>query len=313
MEKRRRIGAYGIVRDEQGHVLLVRSSERSNHPGQWSLPGGGLDHGEDPNTGVVREFLEETGLLVEPVRLIEVNADLVEFPWRGVLLHHDRIFFEVRVVGGVLLAEAEGTSDLPEWVAPQDISSLALVPFTARALGLSDVEPEVNGVPEVADEHGEVAATGHSLTDVKRVTRFGAYGVVTDPSGRVLLSLIADGYPGGGTWHLPGGGTDFGEQPAEGLLREIFEETAQVGRVTGLIRVGARHNPAAMGPEGEPLDWYTVRAIFQVTVDNPTPPQVTEAAGGSTAAAAWYSADELSGLSLSDLARRELLHIDLDG
>jgi ADP-ribose pyrophosphatase YjhB (NUDIX family) len=150
------------------------------------------------------------------------------------------------------------------------------------------------------------------LSGAKQVTRFGAYGVVTDPAGRVLLSLIADGYPGGGNWHLPGGGTDFGEQPAEGLLREIFEETAQVGRVTGLIRVGSRHNPAAMGPEGEPLNWYTVRAIFTVTVDAPTEARVTEAAGGSTAAAGWFTPAELSALPLSDLARRELLHIDVD-
>jgi ADP-ribose pyrophosphatase YjhB (NUDIX family) len=312
VEKRRRIGAYGIARDERGHVLLVRSSERSNHPGRWTLPGGGLDHGEDPNLGVVREVLEETGLIVEPTRLLEVSADLVEFPWRGVLLHHDRIFFDIRVIGGALLAEAAGTTDRPEWVAQRDFASLDLVPFTARALGVSNVEPEVNRTPAIPDEHGEVAATGHSLAGVKRVTRFGAYGVVTAPDGRVLLSLIAEGYPGGGNWHLPGGGTDFGEQPAEGLLREIFEETAQVGRVTDLIRVGARHNPAALGPEGEPLDWYTVRAIFKVTVDEPTEARVTEAAGGSTAASAWYSADELGKLPLSDLARRELLHIDQD-
>jgi ADP-ribose pyrophosphatase YjhB (NUDIX family) len=310
VEKRRRIGAYGIVRDERGHVLLVRSSERSNHPGRWTLPGGGLDHGEDPNLGVVREVLEETGLIVEPTRLIEVNSDLVEFPWRGVLLHHDRILFEIKIVGGSLLAELDGTTDRPEWVAPHDFASLDLVPFTARALGLPVVQNEVNRTPAIPDEHGEVAATGHSLASAKRVTRFGAYGVVTDPAGRVLLSLISDGYPGGGNWHLPGGGTDFGEQPAEGLLREIFEETAQVGRVTELIRVGARHNPTAMGPEGEPLDWYTVRAIFKVTVDEPTEARVTEAAGGSTAASAWYPAGELSGLALSDLARRELLHID---
>lgn len=312
MEKRRRIGAYGIARDERGQVLLVRSSERSNHPGRWTLPGGGLDHGEDPNTGVVREFFEETGLVVEPTRLIDVNSDLVEFPWRGVLLHHDRIFFEVKIVGGALLAEADGTTDRAEWVAPQDFPGLNLVPFTAHLLGVSNVVSEVNRTPEIPDEHGETAATGHSLLRARKVTRFGAYGVVTDASGHVLLSLIADGYPGGGHWHLPGGGTDFGEQPADGLLREIFEETAQVGQVTELIRVGARHNPAALGPEGEPYDWYTVRAIFKVTVAHPTEAHVTEAAGGSTAAARWYSAGELSLLPLSDLARRELLHIDLD-
>jgi len=49
-----------------------------------------------------------------------------------------------------------------------------------------------------------------------------------------------------------------------------------------------------------------------VTVQAPTEPRVTEAAGGSTAAAAWFTPDELWDLPLSDLARRELLHIDLE-
>jgi len=103
----------------------------------------------------------------------------VEFPWRGVLLHHDRILFEIKIVGGSLLAELDGTTDRPEWVAPHDFASLDLVPFTARALGLPVVQNEVNRTPAIPDEHGEVAATGHSLASAKRVTRFGAYGVVT--------------------------------------------------------------------------------------------------------------------------------------
>ena len=85
-----------------------------------------------------------------------------------------------------------------------------------------------------------------------RVQRFAAYGLVTDPAGRVLLTRIAAGYPGAGRWHLPGGGTDFGEDAGEGLLRELAEETDQRGRVDGLIGVSHRHNPAAMGPEGVP-------------------------------------------------------------
>jgi ADP-ribose pyrophosphatase YjhB (NUDIX family) len=140
------------------------------------------------------------------------------------------------------------------------------------------------------------------------VVRFGSYGVVTDSRERILLSLISQGYPGAGTWHLPGGGTDWGEQPAEGLLREVYEESGQLGVVTGLVRVGARHNPAALGPEGEPLDWYTVRAVFNVYVANPTEPRVTESAG-STEQSRWFARSELDTFPLSDLARGELLHI----
>lgn len=290
-------------------MLLVRSSPRSNNPGRWVLPGGGLDHGEDPTAGVAREFFEETGLKIAITRVREVFSDLVEFPWRDVLLHHDRIVFDVEIIGGELTPEADGTTDLPQWVEPSELPSLRLNAFAARVLGLAGVAREIDERPVRPDTAGEMAASGKGLGDTRKVMRFGAYGVVTDRAGRTLLSLIADNYPGAGNWHLPGGGTDFGEQPAEGLLREIYEESGQEGVVGELLRVGSRHNPAALGPEGEPLDWYTVRAVFRVSVPKPTVPRVTEAAG-STARSRWFTRAELADIPLTDLARRELLHID---
>ncbi|MDI1460333.1 NUDIX domain-containing protein [Catellatospora sp. KI3] len=307
MERRRRIGAYGIARDEQGRLLLVRSSARSNHPGRWFLPGGGLNHGEDPAAGLAREFLEETGLTVRITGLHGVSSDLVDMPWRGVLLHHDRVVYDVEVVGGELTVETAGTSDLPAWVEPARLAELPVIPFVARTLGLP--EPVGDGpAPPAADESGELSADGRLVRQSNRVMRFGAYGIVTDPAGRVLLSLTSPGYPGAGHWHLPGGGTDFGEQPHVGLLREIYEETGQVGEVTELVEVGSSHNPAAVGPEGVPLDWYVVRAVFRVTVADPTVPVVTEVSG-STCDAAWFHPAELGGVRLTDMANRELRHI----
>jgi 8-oxo-dGTP diphosphatase len=310
MEQRRRVGAYGITHDEQGRVLLVRSSARSNHPGTWFLPGGGLEHGEDPAAGVVREFFEETGLTVRVERLRQVSADLVEFPWRDVLLHHERIIFDVAIVGGELAGETDGTTDLPEWVEPRRLADLDLVPFAARTLGLAVSCREVNQRPPQADSARETALDGRALDGGRQVVRFGAYGLITDPQGRVLLALIADRYPGAGRWHLPGGGTDFGEQPEEGLLREIYEETGQRGAVTGLLGVNALHNPAAMGPEGVPLDWYGVRAVYRVAVAEPTAPLVTEQIGGSTAQARWFERAELAALPLTDLAENILSSLD---
>jgi len=65
-----RIGVGGVViRD--GRALLIR---RGTEPlkGEWSIPGGMLDIGETLAEGVVRELLEETGLRVKIVELIEV-------------------------------------------------------------------------------------------------------------------------------------------------------------------------------------------------------------------------------------------------
>ncbi len=64
------VGIGGVV-IEAGRVLLIR---RSNEPlrGQWSIPGGYLELGESLQEGVARELLEETGLEVRVLDLIEV-------------------------------------------------------------------------------------------------------------------------------------------------------------------------------------------------------------------------------------------------
>ena len=115
----------------------------------------------------------------------------------------------------------------------------------------------------------------------RRGQRFGAYGLVTDPEGRLLLTRTAQGYPGAGRWHAPGGGTDLGEQPRDGLRRELREESGQSGRIGELIWVESRHNPAALGPEGYPIDWHSVAVVYRVQVDQPAPLQVFDR-GGST-------------------------------
>lgn len=49
-----RVGAYALVRSRRG-LLATRHSGRTNRPGTWGLPGGGLEPGEDPSTAAVRE------------------------------------------------------------------------------------------------------------------------------------------------------------------------------------------------------------------------------------------------------------------
>lgn len=64
------VGIGGVV-IEDGRALLIR---RGNEPlrGQWSIPGGYLELGESLKDGVARELLEETGLQVRVLDLIEV-------------------------------------------------------------------------------------------------------------------------------------------------------------------------------------------------------------------------------------------------
>lgn len=309
VERRRRIAAYGVCYDD-GRVLLVRASSTTSVPGLWQIPGGGIKHGEHPAAAVVREFVEETGLAVEVVALRAVVADVRVSPDRAVAGHTDRVIYDVAVRGGALRRELSGTIDRVEWVGPDQLPGLPMMPFTAELFGLP-IEPEpvqTGQLPEkVSAARREKVAAGQPAAERRpRGQRFAAYGLATDPAGRILLTLIADGYPGAGRWHLPGGGTDHGEQPAAALLRELAEESDQVGRITGLLDVSHLRNPAALGPEGYPIDWHGVRAIFRVEVDVPTEPRVTEAAGGSTAQARWFEPAEAARLPLTDVAAAAL-------
>ncbi|MFD1325700.1 NUDIX hydrolase [Micromonospora sonneratiae] len=290
-ERIRRIGAYGLCRDGE-RVLLARASESVAFPGRWQLPGGGVDHGEHPTTSVVREFGEETGLDIEVTGLRDAVSDVIRLPYQETLLvHTDRLIYDVRIVGGVLRDELDGTTDRIAWVTLAEAAGLPLMPFTAELLGVPVTplpEDALTGPPPPAAPPG-------------RRQRFAAYGLATDPAGRVLLSLIAEGYPGAGRWHLPGGGTDHGEQPEVALLRELVEEAGQLGRVTGLLGVSHRYSPGELGPEGVPIDWHGVRVVYRVAVDVPTVPRVMEAEGGSTARAAWFTPEQARSLPLTEV------------
>src|SRR5215475_8907076 len=64
------VGVGGVL-IEKGKALLIR---RGSEPllGQWSIPGGTLELGETLKEGVARELLEETGIEVRVLDLIEV-------------------------------------------------------------------------------------------------------------------------------------------------------------------------------------------------------------------------------------------------
>ena len=297
LEPLRRIAAYAVATDDAGRVLLVRASARSGTPGVWSLPGGAVDHGEDPNHTVVRETAAETGLSVAVTGLRDVLADMRSLPHRGVTIHTDRLIYAVSIRGGTLIDRVGHPTDLARWHTPQEAERLKLRPFTAAALGLgeasADLRPE-----EVPDFPSFYAYPGPD--GLHRAQRFAAYAIATDPADNLLLTRIAAGYPGAGCWHLPGGGTDYGEQPGTALIRELVEETGQAGRLIELLGVASHRDAASLGPEGYPIDWHGVRAFYRVIVDDPTEVVVRDV-GGSTSEARWMPLAEVAALPAEQL------------
>ena len=97
--KRQRVAAYGVARRDD-EILLVRASSETGVPGTWWLPGGGLEFGESSGECFVREFMEETGLEVRVLGLLDVVTDVVEWMREQVRLHSIRLIYEVEVVDG---------------------------------------------------------------------------------------------------------------------------------------------------------------------------------------------------------------------
>jgi ADP-ribose pyrophosphatase YjhB (NUDIX family) len=122
----------GAVIVEAGRVLLVR---RGNEPlkGHWTLPGGLLELGESLIEGVKREVLEETGLTVEVLQLIEL-LDRIHRHETRVRYHYVIADYLCRVAGGQLQAASD--ADAARWVEREEWngSALNLDPITARVI-----------------------------------------------------------------------------------------------------------------------------------------------------------------------------------
>lgn len=123
---------------------------------------------------------------------------------------------------------------------------------------------------------------------VVRLVRVAAYAVCRDGD-RLLCCRLAPGEQSPGSWTLPGGGIDFGEDPAVAVLRELEEETGLVGRVEGIVDVRSRVYRGRL-PDGRPREMHAVGLLYRVRVVGGT---LRDEAHGSTDRAAWMTRDDL--------------------
>ena len=136
-----RIAAYALCLDDDGRILLTRLSPGEVKPGEWTLPGGGIDFGEAPGDAVLRELTEETGLTGEVVSLAGVES------WvrRGTVVASAgddfqtiQIIYRVRMMGGTLRDEVDGSTDAAGWFTRAELIELPVVELVETGLRLLD-------------------------------------------------------------------------------------------------------------------------------------------------------------------------------
>ncbi|MEU8761012.1 NUDIX hydrolase [Streptomyces sp. NPDC048659] len=148
MQTELRVAAYAVcVRD--GQLLLARWVDRAGVR-RWTLPGGGVDHGELPLDAVVREVEEETGYLAEATALLGIDSIRRQrtrplggsYDWQGL-----RILYEARVTGGALRSERGGSTDLAAWHPLDAVPALTRVELVDIGLQLLRDRPPLGHSP----------------------------------------------------------------------------------------------------------------------------------------------------------------------
>lgn len=124
--------------------------------------------------------------------------------------------------------------------------------------------------------------------------RVAAYVLCRDSDDRILLTrFVQDGNPESGSWTMPGGGMEWGEQPDDTAIRELHEETglqASLGPVLGVFSRWLKPDEAVTGEPG-----HYVGIIYGTTEIQGE--LRTEFSDDTTDAAAWFSLEEVQSIT----------------
>jgi 8-oxo-dGTP diphosphatase len=285
LPRRQRVAAYAVILRE-GRILLSRLAPKVSREELWTLPGGGLDHGEDPRDAVIREIYEETGLTATVGETARVYSAHMPGAWRDgmqVDAHALRIVYDGWVAPDSpepRVVEIDGSTVEAAWIPVADV--------------LSGARPVVPMVTEALADHRPF-----------QLQRVAAYALIRRDDSVLLTRISPIGFHSG-SWALPGGGIDHGEPPAVALAREVWEECGVECEVGRLLDVHDLHF-SGTAPSGRLEDFHGVHLIFDATVASDAVPRVTEV-DGTTDAVDWVRlADVASGaVPVLDVVRHAL-------
>ncbi|KAB2343627.1 NUDIX hydrolase [Actinomadura rudentiformis] len=146
-----RLAAYAVC-IEDGRVLLARHVPPKGET-NWTLPGGRVEHAEDPFDAVIREVAEETGCDAVVERLLGVDSRVIPAAERtipgGPEHQNVGIFYQVRITGGHLRPEPNGETAEPTWTPIPDVARLRRSSLVDIGLTLSQTLPATGHVAHV--------------------------------------------------------------------------------------------------------------------------------------------------------------------
>jgi ADP-ribose pyrophosphatase YjhB (NUDIX family) len=115
-----------LLAPDDGRVLLI---QRGKPPGEglWSLPGGRVEPGETIAEAVARELLEETGLVAEPIALVEIVERI------GPAHHYVILAHLARATGGALAAGGDARD--ARWLTDAEVAARPTTDGLAAVIG----------------------------------------------------------------------------------------------------------------------------------------------------------------------------------
>lgn len=123
------VGVGGVVIEED-RVLLIRRG-REPLKGEWSIPGGMLELGENLKEGVRREVWEETGLKVRPLEALLV-FDRIQKNGKRVQYHYVIVDYVCRRTGGRLKSGSDVLD--ARWVDRKELPEYRITPKAASVI-----------------------------------------------------------------------------------------------------------------------------------------------------------------------------------
>jgi ADP-ribose pyrophosphatase YjhB (NUDIX family) len=274
------ISIKGVLIEEGGVLLL------ENERGEWELPGGRPETGEDPAECLTREFAEELGATIAVGPIVDCwNYEVL--PGRHVMIVTYRV--TRAEAGGLRISDEHSRFG---WFALGELDALNLPDGYRRSIRAAASDPAWLGL---ARELHAIAQTGghfsRSEFDTQRYDRLrimaselmalgsgsaveqiahlfaqdvgyatprvGVRGACFGDGKILLVRELTDG-----KWAMPGGWCDVNQSAGECIQREIWEESGYTARAVKLAAVWdrSRHNPSPY-----PFSIYKMFFICELT------------------------------------------------